>query len=128
MCWRLGPLLVALSHAERHAGHRALHQIPELGFREQKTSAFVRKKLSKLGIAFKYPVATTGITADLGSGKPIFAIRSDMDALPILVRSRQVNTCDSLFLCLKSYIKHIASQRGTLLSRHLLKPLLMLQA
>lgn len=62
---------------------RNLHQIPELGFNETRTSTYIRSQLKELGIEFTYPVAQTGITADIGSGTPIFALRSDMDALPI---------------------------------------------
>lgn len=64
-------------------GSRALHRIPELGFQEAKTSAYLRQQLDDLGIPYRHPVAKTGITADLGFGAPIFALRADMDALPI---------------------------------------------
>ena len=64
-------------------GDRELHRIPELGFQELKTSAYVRRQLDDLGIPYRHPVAKTGITADIGDGDPIFALRSDMDALPI---------------------------------------------
>ncbi len=70
---------------------RALHQIPELGFKETKTSAFVRMQLAGLGISYRHPVATTGIVADIGSGAPIFALRSDMDALPIAVTLSRIS-------------------------------------
>ncbi len=66
---------------------RDLHRIPELGFEEELTSAYLRRQLDSLGIAYKHPVARTGIVATVGSGSPRFALRTDMDALPILVRS-----------------------------------------
>ena len=63
-----------------------MHRIPELGFEEELTSAYLRRQLDAMGIAYQYPVARTGIVATVGSGSPRFALRTDMDALPILVR------------------------------------------
>lgn len=62
---------------------RALHAIPELGFQEEQTSIYIRKQLDELRIPYRYPVAVTGITADIGNGTPVFVLRADMDALPI---------------------------------------------
>ena len=42
-----------------------------------------RLQLDKLGISYKYPVADSGILATIGHGDPKFALRADMDALPI---------------------------------------------
>ena len=49
-------------------------------------SADCREQLTELGIPFRHPVAKTGIVATIGSGAPEFALRTDIDALPILVR------------------------------------------
>ena len=48
-----------------------------------------RKELDALKIPYKYPVAKTGIVGVLGTGKaPKYALRADIDALPIKVNSR----------------------------------------
>jgi amidohydrolase len=64
---------------------RHLHRFPELGFKEHLTAAFVQEKLTAWGIAHQSSIAGTGIVAILLGHKPgpVFAIRADMDALPI---------------------------------------------
>lgn len=64
---------------------RQLHQHPELGFQERKTAAFVSEKLTQWGISHETGIAQTGIVAIIQgtSPGPTFAIRADMDALPI---------------------------------------------
>jgi len=65
------------------AWRRDFHMHPELGFLEQRTSEIVAQTLNDLGIQVRKNVGRTGVVADLGEGKPIVAIRADMDALPI---------------------------------------------
>lgn len=67
------------------AWRRSLHQKPELGFREFITSEFVAQKLREWGIPHQTGIAKTGIVATITSDRPgrVFAIRADMDALPI---------------------------------------------
>jgi amidohydrolase len=62
---------------------RDFHMHPELGFQELRTSAKVAEVLEQLGYRVKRGVGRTGVVADLGNGKPVVAIRADMDALPI---------------------------------------------
>lgn len=65
------------------AWRRDFHMHPELGFRETRTPARVADTLEKLGCRVRRNVGRTGVVAELGNGKPILAIRADMDALPL---------------------------------------------
>jgi len=63
-----------------------LHANPELSYQEFETSKFIQKKLKELGIPFEVK-ATTGVVGLIKGKNPgsrIFAIRADIDALPIL--------------------------------------------
>nr|WP_230987203.1 M20 aminoacylase family protein [Allorhizobium terrae] len=64
---------------------RHLHQIPELGLSEFKTSDFVAEKLTEMGYEITRGLAKTGIVATLKNGDSprSIGIRADFDALPI---------------------------------------------
>jgi amidohydrolase len=64
---------------------RDIHQHPELGNREFRTSKLVADKLRQLGMEVRTPVAHTGVVGILRGGKPgrVVGLRADMDALPV---------------------------------------------
>lgn len=71
---------------------REIHANPELSFQEFKTAALVADTLVEIGgYCVQTGVGRTGVVAELGpaEGRPLVAIRADMDALPILEESGQ---------------------------------------
>lgn len=62
-----------------------IHQNPEIGFEENKTSALVAQKLREWGYEVHEKVGETGVVGVLkvGDGGKTIGIRADMDALPI---------------------------------------------
>ena len=73
------------SAAEFVALRRDIHQHPELGLQEFRTSALVAEKLRSWGYTVHTGIAATGVVAQLrkGSGSKRLGLRADMDALPI---------------------------------------------
>ena len=71
------------SHAIKLRQH--IHQHPELGNMEFKTSELVQKELKSYGIDVRTGYAKTGVIGVLKGAKPgpVMALRADMDALPI---------------------------------------------
>ena len=67
------------------AWRRDIHQHPELGNREFRTSALVAAHLKALGLEVRTGVGHTGVIGILRGGKPgrVVALRADMDALPV---------------------------------------------
>ncbi|MFI1257300.1 amidohydrolase [Streptomyces netropsis] len=74
---------------------RDLHMHPELGNREFRTTAAVKARLEKAGLRPRTLTMGTGIVCDIGpdidtgtgawagAGRPMLALRADLDALPI---------------------------------------------
>ncbi|MEC5320719.1 amidohydrolase [Brenneria populi subsp. brevivirga] len=78
--------------------YRYLHQIPELGFQEFKTSAYIAAVMEAAGYkVIRHLNGTTGIVAELDSGRPgpVLALRADMDALGHIINGERVarHTC-----------------------------------
>jgi amidohydrolase len=67
------------------AWRRDIHEHPELGNQEVRTSALIAKHLQSLGIEVKTGVAKTGVVGILKGDLPgpVVALRADMDALPV---------------------------------------------
>ncbi|MGH7446037.1 MAG: M20 metallopeptidase family protein [Longimicrobiales bacterium] len=62
---------------------RDLHRHPELAFCESRTADIAARAVESLGWRVRRGVGRTGVVAELGSGRPLIALRADMDALPI---------------------------------------------
>lgn len=78
--------------------YQYLHTIPELGFEEHKTSAYISEQLKKAGYQVTEHVnGTTGLVAFYDSGKsgPTLALRADMDALGHIIDGKHcaMHTC-----------------------------------
>lgn len=75
----------AAIHAQVIDLRRHLHTYPELSFEEVETAAYIRERLAAWGIPYR-AMAATGTVAEIegqrGKG-PSFALRADIDALPI---------------------------------------------
>lgn len=67
------------------AWRRDIHQYPELGMQEVRTSRIVAEHLRSLGMEVRTGVAGTGVVGVLKGGRPgkVVALRADMDALPV---------------------------------------------
>ncbi|MFI8683379.1 amidohydrolase [Brevundimonas diminuta] len=67
------------------AWRRDIHQHPELGFQETRTSSLVTEHLRQLGYEVRTGVGGTGVVGVLRGGRPgkTVALRADMDALPV---------------------------------------------
>ncbi|MEV6175100.1 M20 family metallopeptidase [Streptomyces sp. NPDC051954] len=72
--------------AELVAFRRDLHMHPELGNQEFRTTAAIKARLEKAGLAPRVLAIGTGLVCDIGDWdgvRPMLALRADIDALPI---------------------------------------------
>ena len=65
------------------AWRRDYHSHPELGFNEHRTAESIAQILTQIGCRVQTGVGRTGVIGEIGNGLPVFAIRADMDALPM---------------------------------------------
>src|SRR5947209_3515005 len=79
--------LPPIDRAQLVATRRDLHQHPELGFEERRTSGLVAERLQRLGYTVRTGVGKTGVVGlrdgALGGKSRCVLIRADMDALPV---------------------------------------------
>ncbi len=67
--------------------YKTLHSIPELGFKEYKTTEYLRNRLENAGIEISsIPGMETGLVATIRGTEdgPVMGLRADIDGLPIL--------------------------------------------
>lgn len=75
--------------AELIAFRRDLHMHPELGNQEFRTTAAIKARLEQAGLRPRVLAMGTGLVCDIGTDspegrdRPLFALRADIDALPI---------------------------------------------
>ncbi|MBV8738677.1 MAG: amidohydrolase [Alphaproteobacteria bacterium] len=76
---------IAEFHNDLKEWRHDIHAHPELGFEEERTSAFVAQKLAEFGCEVFRGIGKTGVIGRLRAGNSPLAIglRADMDALPI---------------------------------------------
>jgi amidohydrolase len=76
---------------------KALHDMPEIGFQEARTAAYLADKLRAAGYQVRTGVGGTGVVGVLSSGKPgrVAAVRADMDALAHTIDGRDcaIHSC-----------------------------------
>lgn len=65
---------------------RELHTHPELSWQEARTTDRVARRLEVAGVRVER-LARSGLVAEVGSGRPVVALRADLDALPVTDRT-----------------------------------------
>lgn len=108
--------LVKAQHKEQIKVRRHIHQYPELSYQEYKTTSFLKEQMSKLGLKILPLKMKTGLLAELKGNHPgpTIAIRTDIDALPILEKTNlpfksKINGC--MHAC--GHDMHMATIWGT---------------
>jgi len=74
---------------------RQIHRHPELGYEEFQTAEIIRNTLKEIGLEPITGALPTSILAYLGHGRPVIALRADIDALT-LKESNQVEYCSEI--------------------------------
>src|SRR6476646_7364883 len=74
--------VVTTSDGELIELRRDLHAHPELSWAETRTSDAVAERVEKAGWRVTR-LPQSGLVADLGEGRPLVALRADLDALPV---------------------------------------------
>ncbi|MBP0597709.1 amidohydrolase [Herbaspirillum sp. LeCh32-8] len=83
----VSPQITAM-YPEVEALYRDLHQHPELGFEEWRTSEKLAHMMRKLGYEVTTGVGVTGLVALMKNGDgPTIMLRTDLDALPVLEKT-----------------------------------------
>jgi len=102
-----------------------IHAHPELGFEEERTSAFVAEQLARFGCEVHRGIGRTGVVGVLrqGIGPKTIGLRADMDALPIRETNRfdyrsqndgRMHACghDGHTTMLLGAVRYLAETRG----------------
>jgi hippurate hydrolase len=76
---------IHLDLAELKRIRHTLHRMPELGFEEVRTAAYIADRLTSLGYRVHRGLAKTGVVGTIRKGvsKRAIGLRADMDGLPI---------------------------------------------
>lgn len=111
----------------------AIHENPELAFKETRTARMVADKLTAWGYTVTEGVGTTGVvgTLKVGKGSRNLGIRADMDGLPITEQTGLpyasknegvMHACghDGHTTMLLGAAKHLAAKRNFLVTLHLI--------
>lgn len=102
--------------------YKTLHQMPEVGMHEYKTSAFLAEQLEKLGYKVTRGIGGTGVIGEIKGAEPgpVLMLRADMDALPFVIDGKPtcIHACGhdghcSMVLSAASVLKD-KIKRGTL--------------
>lgn len=103
--------------------YQTLHQMPELGLKEEKTSAFLAEALKRAGYEVQARVGGTGVVGTLRGEKPgpVLALRADMDALKHLIEGQEcaIHSCghdahSAMVLCTAEQVAQHRLASGTL--------------
>ena len=121
---------VGALEAEFTSVRHYIHQHPETGFNEHRTSEQVAERLKEWGYRVQRGIAGTGLVATLkvGNGGRVLGIRAEMDALPIVEESGLPwsslhpgvsHTCGhdghtTMLLCAARYLANTRNFNGTL--------------